>query len=104
MLCFLPLHFSCYLFFLFPFLAFSFPFFRQLFFVRFSVSFSVSLYLIFSEIEILSGLQFYLTDSLRAEPSGDRIPVGTRFPAPTQTGPEAHQTACTMSTGSLSRG
>jgi hypothetical protein len=28
--------------------------------------------------------------------SGDRIPVGTRFSSPVQTGPWAHQASCTM--------
>jgi len=31
----------------------------------------------------------------------DRIPVGTRFPPPLQTGPGAHPASCTMGTGSL---
>ena len=33
--------------------------------------------------------------------SGDRIAVGTRFSAPVQTSPEAHQASSTMGTGSL---
>ena len=33
--------------------------------------------------------------------SGDRIPVGARFSAPLQTGPEAHPAFCTMGTGSF---
>ena len=33
--------------------------------------------------------------------SGDRIPMGTRFPAPVQTGPEAHPAFHTMGTGSF---
>jgi len=33
--------------------------------------------------------------------SGDRIPVGTRFSAPVQTGPGAHPASCTMGTGSV---
>jgi hypothetical protein len=33
--------------------------------------------------------------------SGDRIPVGARFPAPVQTGPGAHLASCTRGTGSF---
>jgi hypothetical protein len=33
---------------------------------------------------------------LRGGRSGDRIPVGLRFSAPVQTGPEAHPASCTM--------
>ena len=33
--------------------------------------------------------------------SGDRIPVGTKFSAPVQTGPVAHPASCTMVTGSF---
>ena len=40
------------------------------------------------------------SDSLRAERSGDRIPVGARFSAPVHTGPGAHPASCTMYTGS----
>ena len=32
---------------------------------------------------------------------GDRIPVGARFSAPVQTGPEPHPASCTMGTGSF---
>jgi hypothetical protein len=32
---------------------------------------------------------------------GDRIPVGSRFSAPVQTGPGIHTTSCTMGTGSF---
>ena len=42
------------------------------------------------------------SDSLRAERSGDRIPVEARFSAPVQTGPWAHPASCTMGTGSFS--
>ena len=35
------------------------------------------------------------------EGPGDRIPVGARFSAPVQTGPEAHPASCTMGTGSF---
>jgi hypothetical protein len=38
------------------------------------------------------------SDSLRAAPSGDQIPVGARFPAPVQTGPGANSTSYTMGT------
>jgi hypothetical protein len=38
---------------------------------------------------------------LRAGRSGDRIPVGARFFAHVQTGPEAHPASCTMGTGSF---
>ena len=40
-------------------------------------------------------------DWLRSGMSWDRIPVGTRFSAPVQTGPEAHPASCTMGTGSF---
>jgi hypothetical protein len=39
--------------------------------------------------------------ALRAGRSGDRIPVGTRFFAHVQTGPEAHPASCAMGTGSF---
>ena len=42
-----------------------------------------------------------LRDSLRAERSGDRIPVGPRFSTPVQTGPGAHPAACTLGTESF---
>ena len=41
------------------------------------------------------------SDCLWAGWSGDRIPVGARFSAPVQTGPEAHPASCTVGTGSL---
>jgi len=43
-------------------------------------------------------------DSLRAEQSADRIPVGTRLSEPVQPGPGAHPASYKMGTGSLSRG
>ena len=42
-----------------------------------------------------------LSDSLRAERSGDRIPVEARFSTPVQTGPGAHPASYTMGTGSF---
>jgi hypothetical protein len=53
---------------------------------------------IINKIEIIDGLQ---CNSLRAELSGDRIPVGARFPVPVQTGPEDHPTSYTLGTGTL---
>jgi len=44
------------------------------------------------------------SDSLQAGRSGSRIPVGTRFSTPVQTGLGAHPSSYTMGTGSLSRG
>jgi hypothetical protein len=41
------------------------------------------------------------SDWVRAGQSGDQIPVGTRFSAPVQTGPEAHPASCKMGTGSF---
>ena len=41
------------------------------------------------------------SDWLRSGRYGDRIPVGTRFSAPVQTGPGDHPTSCTMGTSSF---
>jgi len=44
------------------------------------------------------------SDSLLAEPSGDRNSVQARFSAPVQTGPGAHPVSCTVGTGSHTGG
>ena len=44
------------------------------------------------------------SDSLRAGRFEDRIPVGTRFSAPVQSGPGAHPASYTMGTGSFPGG
>jgi hypothetical protein len=41
------------------------------------------------------------SDSLRAGRSGNRIPVGSRFSTPIQTGPGPHSASYTMGTGSF---
>ena len=41
------------------------------------------------------------SDLLPAGPSGDRIPLGTKFQYPLQTGPKAHSAPCTVGTVSL---
>ena len=41
------------------------------------------------------------SDLLRTARSGYRMPVGARFSAPVQTGPEAHPASYTMGTGSF---
>jgi hypothetical protein len=43
------------------------------------------------------------SDSQRVGRSGDRIPVGSKFPAPVQTGPTTHTASSTMGSESLSR-
>ena len=49
-----------------------------------------------------AGSRSRYSDFLRAGRSGDRIPVGARFSASVQTGPEAHPASCAMGTGSFS--
>jgi hypothetical protein len=65
---------------------------------RFSVETNVNNY--YTEI-LWAGYRSRYSDCLRAGRTGDRIPVGTRFSAPVQTGPEAHTASCTMGIGSL---
>jgi hypothetical protein len=50
---------------------------------------------------IWDGYRSQYSDNLRAGRSGDRIPVGTSFSAPFQTGSEAHAASSTMGTGSF---
>ena len=44
-----------------------------------------------------------IATTLRAGRSGDRMPVGTRFSAPVQTGPGTHPASYSMGTGSFPR-
>jgi hypothetical protein len=46
------------------------------------------------------GISVGIAIELRAERSGDRVPVGRDFP-PVRTGPGAHPASCTMGTGSF---
>ena len=48
-----------------------------------------------------TGYRSRYSDCLQAGRSGDRTPVGWRFSAPVQAGPEVHPACCTMGTGSF---
>jgi hypothetical protein len=48
-----------------------------------------------------AGWRSRYSDWLRAERSGDRIPVRVKFNAPVQTGPGSHPASCTINTGSF---
>jgi hypothetical protein len=56
---------------------------------------------ILHNISLWAGSSVGIATDLRAGWSGDRIPVGTRFSAPVQTGPGAHPASSTMGTGSF---
>jgi len=57
-----------------------------------------------NKLQLFSTAQHLLTPWSRVplgKITGDRIPVGARFSAPVQTGPEAHSASCTRSTRSF---
>jgi len=68
----------------------------------FTIIFHVFLFLFSTCFGCRPGSSFAIATELRAGRSWDRIPVGTRFSAPVQTGPGAHPASCTMGTGSFS--
>ena len=58
---------------------------------------------LFSALQELHLTQARIYFRLLTDSSEDRIPVGARFSALVQTGPEAHPASCTMGTGSFPR-